>query len=371
MTYVILVLGWLFAIIFGLLTASMLLMNNWPHALALFLVVLLCLPPISSFIQNRFGWSIHPVLRGVLIVGLLFVFVRLLTNVEQTSIYNSPEVEAQFMERYDAKMQQWPIPYEDLFIETSYGTVHVIASGPQDASPMLLLHASGVGGWSWLYNVEALSRNYRTYALDTLGDAGKSKLNSVDHYPGNGQEQAALLIEVTQALKIEQAYVVGASEGGFIGTNYSLYAPERVKKLVLLGPMGYAGTNASVMRIMLAQFFPLKPIQDSTTRWAFGESTEVVKTVDGWFQLFMTETFPKKARPTEFSAEQRQSLSIPILLVLGKNDQLVGNPENAIAKAQDIPNIQFEVLDTGHLIGVEDPDAVNKLILEFFEESEQ
>jgi hypothetical protein len=45
MTYAWLTLSWIFAILFGLLTVSMLLLNNWPHALALFLVVLLCLPP--------------------------------------------------------------------------------------------------------------------------------------------------------------------------------------------------------------------------------------------------------------------------------------------------------------------------------------
>ena len=52
MTYVWLTLGWIFAILFGLLTISMLVLNNWAHALVLFLVVLFCLPPVSSFIRN-------------------------------------------------------------------------------------------------------------------------------------------------------------------------------------------------------------------------------------------------------------------------------------------------------------------------------
>ena len=56
MTYVWLVLGWIFAILFGLLTISMLLLNNWLHALVLFLVVLLCLPPVSSFVKGSYGF---------------------------------------------------------------------------------------------------------------------------------------------------------------------------------------------------------------------------------------------------------------------------------------------------------------------------
>ncbi len=85
--------------------------------------------------------------------------------------------------------------------------------------PLLLLHASGVAGWSWLDNVEELSKHYRTYAIDTLGDAGKSVLSDLNNYPQDGQTQSDLYTEITDKLGVEQAYVVGASEGGFIGTN--------------------------------------------------------------------------------------------------------------------------------------------------------
>ncbi len=47
------------------------------------------------------------------------------------------------MEIYDEKMMEWPIPYEDIFVDTEYGKVHVIASGPEDAPPMLLVACFG------------------------------------------------------------------------------------------------------------------------------------------------------------------------------------------------------------------------------------
>jgi len=367
MLYVWLTLGWLFAIIFGLLTVSMLLMNNWFPALALLLVVLLCLPPVSSLIKSRFGWSIHPVLRLVLIVGLLFVFVRLLLGTEVTSIYKSPEVKARFMEIYDEKMKDWPVPYEDVFVDTQYGQVHVIVSGPEDAPAMLLLHASGVSGWSWKYNVEELSQHYRTYAIDLIGDAGKSEYDSLQHVMKNGRDQAELYTEITEKLGVEKAYVVGASEGGFIGTNYALYAPERVEKLVLLGPMGYAGAVRTVIRIMFAQFFPLKPIQERTLNWAFSDSAKVKEEFGEWFLLFMTDTVPAKVAPMPFSAEERQSLKVPVLFVFGVRDNLVGDPEVARGLVQDIPNVRVEVVDAGHIMGAEQPEQINALITEFFE----
>lgn len=87
-----------------------------------------------------------------------------------------------------------------------------------------------------------------------------------------GRDQAELYAEITGKLGVEKAHVVGASEGGFIGSNYALHFPERVEKLALLGPMGYSGALKSSIRITLAQFFPLKPIQNNTFSWAFSRT---------------------------------------------------------------------------------------------------
>ena len=38
---------------------------------------------------------------------------------------------------------------------------------------------------------------------------------------------------------------------------------------------------------------------------------------------------------------------------------------NATALVQDTPDIRVEVLDTGHLVGAEQPQQANALILEF------
>ena len=368
MGYVFLALSWLFSFLFGLLAISMLLTGNWLQAIPLLGLVLLLLPLVRTFAHNQTGITLSLPVRAVAIVALLAAFVLLGSINKPTSIYNSPEIEASFLEIYDAKLEEWPVPYESVFVDTAYGKVHVIVSGPQDAPPLLLFHASGVAGWSWLYNVEELNTHYRTYAIDTLGDAGKSVLNDIGNYPQDGQAQGELYTEITDNLGIERAYVVGASEGGFIGTNYALYVPERVEKLVLLGPMGYAGTNASVFRIMLAQFFPLKPIQESTFRWAFGDNPKLEEEFGEWVRLLMAGVFPKKARPTPFPPEQLQTLDVPVLLVLGEKDRLVGNPENARTRAQHVPDLQVEVLDTGHLIGAEQPERVNALITEFLEE---
>jgi pimeloyl-ACP methyl ester carboxylesterase len=368
MSYVLLIASWFFAMIFGLATVSFFLMGLAPQAMALLGTTLVLLPPVRALIERLAGRAVPWWAWSASIVVFLVAFVPLGNINRATSIYKSPEVRARFIEMYDEKMKAWPIPYEDVFVDTAYGNVHVIVSGAKDVPPVLLLHASGVGGWSWLYNAKALSQDYRIYAIDTLGDAGKSELRDVGHYPQNSQQQGELVAEIADKLGVEKAYVVGASEGGFIGSNYALYAPERVKKLALLGPMGYAGTTESIVRIMLTQFFPLKSIRDNTIPWAFGDDPQVVGAFGEWMQLLMAEVVPRKAAPVPFTAEQRQSLAMPVMLILGKKDNLVGDPEVARAKVQDIPDIRIEVLDSGHLIGAEQPEQVNTLITEFFQE---
>ena len=82
-------------------------------------------------------------------------------------------------------MRRWPVPYEDVFLNTEYGKVHVIVSGPEEAPTMLLLYASGVAGWSWKYNAEGLSRRYRIFAIDLIGDAGKSEFSTLENVMRN------------------------------------------------------------------------------------------------------------------------------------------------------------------------------------------
>ena len=237
------IIGWVFALLFTLLAISMIMVGNWMPALMMSFVVLLCLPPVSAIMNFQLDISIHPILRLVLIAVFLVLFGRLLLGTKITSIYKSSKIKDQFMRIYDEKMVEWPVPYEDIYIDTQFGKVHIISSGPKEAPPMLLLHASAVSSWSWKSNVGGLNQHFRTYAVDLIGDAGKSEFYNLDHIMKTGEDQADLYNEIMDKLGIKKAAVVGASEGGFIATNLALHYPDKVEKLALLGPMGYSGGN--------------------------------------------------------------------------------------------------------------------------------
>ena len=310
-------------------------------------------------------WPAWPAIVLIPVLFVLFLFLVFKGMGNKHSVYQTPEIERRLMAIYDAKMKDWPVPYESLDLATDYGTVHVIASGAKDAPALFLLHASAMSSWSWLYNVEALSARYRTYAVDTIGDAGKSVLADVDHAPADGAALAELYAGLMDRLGVTKASFIGASQGGFIATNIALHRPERVDKIVLSGPMGYGGTNASVLRILLTTIFPIKPFHAGTLRWAFGDDPRVQAAIGEWFRLILEGVISRQPRPRPFSGDELARLDCPVLLILGSRDGLVGNPERSKRAVKPIRDVRIEVLDTGHLVSAEKPSEFNRLVLNF------
>jgi pimeloyl-ACP methyl ester carboxylesterase len=350
----------------------MFLTGNWPRAIVLLGVVLILVPVVRTLIHRLTGWSIPWWGWAVSIVVLLAAFYLLGSINKPTSIYKSPEVEAWFMEMYDEKMEAWPVPYEDVFVDTKYGKVHIIVSGPEDAPPVLLFHAGALPSWSWQYIIEDLNQHYRTYAVDSIGEVGKSVLDDIDHHTRDGQDIGELYVEISDQLGIYQTDVIGASYGGFIATNFMLHAPERVRKLVLIGPMGVTpATGSTLLRIMLLVAFPAEPIRASFAQWMFGESTIVKEEIEEWYHKFVVGVAAREARPATFTPEQLQSVQASVLLILGDNDNLVGDPDEVKPLAQNISDIQIEILNAGHGIWIEQPEQTNSLILEFLDKKDK
>lgn len=359
------VLSYLGAALFALFLMSGILTGNENAALLAGLGLAVALP-VPGGARSATPGVRGKAIRAGLGVSLVVATAVAILGYRPDSVYRSDEIRARFHDIYDQKMRDWPIPFEDRFLQTDYGTVHVIVSGRHDAPPMMLFHASGVASWSWLPNAEALGKEFRLYAVDTIGDAGKSEYASLEHVIRSREEQAALYDQIMGLLGIEgAAVVVGASEGGFIASNLAVHHPERVQRLILLGPMGYSGAIGAVLRIMAAQYFPIGPIQDATFRWAFSDAPNVIAQFDTWFRMLMSDTLPVKVAPLPLPASERQSIAAPTLFVFGTRDNLVGDPEVARALVSDMPGATVAVVDAGHLMGVERPEEIDRLILDF------
>ena len=88
--------------------------------------------------------------------------------------FRSEKTKAEYLEYYDLKAEEWPRDSENRMVSTSYGQTFVRISGPEDAPPVVLLPGGGTSSLMWKDNIEALSKNYRTYAVDDIYDWGRS-----------------------------------------------------------------------------------------------------------------------------------------------------------------------------------------------------
>ncbi|WP_306436906.1 MULTISPECIES: alpha/beta fold hydrolase [Nocardiaceae] len=79
-----------------------------------------------------------------------------------------------FFSAYDRVLGKWPLPIDTIDVESDYGTTRVNASGPADGPPVVLLPGGGSTSTVWFANVAALARENRVFAIEPMGDPGRS-----------------------------------------------------------------------------------------------------------------------------------------------------------------------------------------------------
>lgn len=142
---------------------------------------------------------------------------------------------ARHIAAYDAVLREWPVPYEELDLPTRLGQTQVIASGSPDAPALMLLPNFAGSATVWRSNVAELSCYYRTYAIDVIGQPGKSVATKRIR---SRQEFADWFVDLLAALHLERASIVGCSFGGFLAMNQASLTPECVERVVVISPSG-------------------------------------------------------------------------------------------------------------------------------------
>ena len=114
---------------------------------------------------------------------------------------------------------------------------HYLDAGTGD--PVVLLHGSGPGvsAWAnWRLNMQALAdQGYRVLAPDLVGFGYTERPAGIVYSMDTWVRQA---LDLLDALGVEQADVIGNSFGGALSLALAIRAPQRVRRLVLMGSVG-------------------------------------------------------------------------------------------------------------------------------------
>jgi pimeloyl-ACP methyl ester carboxylesterase len=285
------------------------------------------------------------------------------------TIYRSETAERRVLERYDELVRDWPLPADESDLQTRWGRVHVLSWGPAGGSPLLLCHAASMAAPSWLPNAAALAgAGFRCHAVDYIGEGNRSRLADRDVYPRSGPELGGLYAAIMDGLGIDHSPVIAASAGGHVALRLALTAPQRVDRLALAGPMGITPLGmGSMLRMMVASVLPRPSVTERTSRWALGTSPAVTERYGAWFTTVLqaVATPPRVARPVALERSEFERIEIPVLLLLGTRDPLVGDASRAAERASALPDLQVEVLESSHLVAVERAHEVNELLVRF------
>lgn len=120
--------------------------------------------------------------------------------------------------------------------------LHVRDTGPKDAPAILMIHGFGASLHTWEPWALALSRTHRVVRFDLPG-SGLSDPDPQGDY--RDARTMALLQALLDQRGIARAHIIGHSIGGRMAWTFAAQHPQRVERLVLLAPDGFAGPGSA------------------------------------------------------------------------------------------------------------------------------
>ncbi|MBW2409935.1 MAG: alpha/beta hydrolase [Deltaproteobacteria bacterium] len=279
-------------------------------------------------------------------------------------IFATSEGRAKYMAAYEAMFSLWKVPHDSMDVKTSYGSTHINVTGPADGNPLVVLHAAGLSSTVWFANIAELSAHHRVFAVDVIGDAGKSVANRL---LDKRTDYAKWLKEVFDGLKIERCQLVGHSYGGWLTLNMALAYPERLHKIVLLAPAASFRSFGFITKLMFfLGEFKIHPPAKSVLKAAAAKGTVLEETF-----IHLMEEVTRYCRsaimyPTVFTDQELKQIDLPTLLLIGAGEKIY-NAQKSIQRAQQwMPGLTAEIIpDAGHLLIMDQPEIINARILRF------
>lgn len=209
--------------------------------------------------------------------------------------------------------------------------------------PIFLLHGNGEDGTYFVNQLSFFSDKYRVIAVDTRGH-GKSPRGTA---PFTMEQFAMDLKDLMDRLQIQEAVILGFSDGANIAMKFALKYPEKVKALILNG--GNLNTKGVKRRIQI-------PIEIGY-RFAklFAGKSEEAKAHMEILGLMVHEPNIEPAA--------LHTLQMPTLVIAGTRDMIKENHTKLIAGS--IPNAKLSIIEGDHFIAQKRPQEFNREVEAF------
>jgi pimeloyl-ACP methyl ester carboxylesterase len=251
-------------------------------------------------------------------------------------------------------------------IEILGSHLHVRDSGPKDASAVVMLHGFGSSLHTWEPWAQALQSEHRVIRFDLPG-SGLSAPDSTGDY--TDARSMAVIEALLEQLGVARASFIGNSIGGRIAWRFAAQYPQRVSKLVLISPDGFAtesfayGQKPTVSRMVKLMRYALpKVLVRMNLRPAYGNAAVLTdETVNRYYDLMLgpgiREAMIERMEQTELQNPEPllRVIHAPTLLIWGDKDTLIPI-NNAADYLRNLPNAKLVSLPgLGHVPQEEAP----------------
>jgi pimeloyl-ACP methyl ester carboxylesterase len=228
----------------------------------------------------------------------------------------------------------------------------------------------------WSLNIVDFSKNYRLYAVDVMGQPGKS---IPDEPIRNAADFVAWLTATLDALHLARASLVGMSFGAWLTLNYAVAAPEQLHKIVLLSPAAslLQLVKQFSLRGMLMLLFPTRLTVNSFMRWlTFKENLgdpDTRRIFDSTVNLMYLGLkhirLPQETLrivPNVLSDDELRAMRVPTLVLIGDHEAMYDSAM-ALARARRlIPYFEGDfVARSNHDMAFSQHPIVDARILDF------
>ncbi len=241
-----------------------------------------------------------------------------------------------------------------------------------------LIHAGIADTRMWDPQVAALTPHYRVIRFDQRG-YGQT---TADHAPFSRVDDLAALLD---QLGVERTALIGCSMGGTLALDYTLTHPEQVSALVTIAgdPSGYMPEGAPpplLMKLIEAsQRGDLEGMaQAAVLIWGAGENRQPEQVDQRVRDLiyamsligFRNQGSLGEERGIEPPAIERLGeVHVPTLVIDGAEDYPTTHTAGKLMASGISGARRVVIADAAHLPGLERPDEVNRLLLDFLRDA--
>lgn len=282
-------------------------------------------------------------------------------------LYRSTAAKNAILALYEEKLQSLRLAYEEVDIATSFGQTRVIITGKADGLPIVLFHGIHAGAPLTLEAVQGLAKDYRLYAIDTIGQATKSAENRIDIM---GNDYGRWAVAVMTGLQLKRARCIGISYGAYILQKLIIEKPVAVEKAVFVVPSGLV--NGKILPSLRRLSWPLMRFMMTKKEKHLKAFTKSFVPEDDTFmlrlqRLTLTGLYMDYRRPKLLQAADVQHFHQPAYVMVADDDVFFPGRE-AIARAKTIfPNLPETHILRGarHMPGKEQYPEIEQKLLEW------